>query len=207
MTEEKHCQYCETPFEPKQKRSKFCSRQCGVLACHKKNRQKYTVNSRAWAAANREKARAAASSWAEKNPEKQRAINTEWYDNVGFLDRNERAAQYLEQLRQDPVKWAAHLERRTEYSRRYYARKKLEATRASYLADPINAARIAEANYLRMTPEEKEKWHQKIEAEQEKADRKAYREAKRKELAAMTIDTTKVIEQTGDTWAHLDFAK
>jgi len=54
-----------------------------------------------------------------------------------------------------------------------------------------------------MTPEEIEAWHLKREQEQEKADRKAKREAIKKELAA--VEAIKTVTQD-PTWSDLEWA-
>ncbi len=231
------CGWCSAVIVLKRKNKIFCSSKCSGAAYKKRNAEKVKAKQKEWRRSHPEKTKAQGARYRAKNqkkrsliqakyrkahPEKRRANEArrrknsrdkikaskeKYYDSKGFLLTGRYTAEQIERLRQDPARLQAHRARRNERQRRCRQIRKREAARAAYLADPINAARIAEANYRRMSPEEKEKWHQKIEAEQEKADRKARREALRKELEAMNLTPGAIEEKLGETFADIEWAE
>jgi len=194
----KQCEWCKKEFEAKTEKARLCNKVCADRK--RKRSPEYREQSAKYRESNREYVRAYASEWRRTHPDR----CADYYDKRVVVQA-EQAEQWRKQNENYHKEYAKTHDRRDYYKARRL-RMKQEAARAAYLADPINAARIAEANLSRMTPEEREAWHQKIEAEQEKRDRKERREALRREHAASQITPSLVITKTGDTFAHIEWA-
>lgn len=182
---QKVCKWCKQGFETKTKRAQCCTEKC-------RDAQKYQANKEPIKARSRQRG--------AENREEIKYKKYEHYDAVGCLAVTQRGRQRLADIMRDPVRLEKYRSYHRDWYRKSSARKKQEAERAAYLADPINAARVAAANYERMTPEEREKWHEKREEEQERAERKAKRDALKK-----TIRATEDIEQD-PTWKDLEWS-
>ena len=208
----KTCEWCKVEFSSASPRARFCAARCSNAAYRKANAEKEKARCAVYRKANAEKvkARKAAwrkAAWRKANPEKVKAGEASRYDSAkggrSFLGGAQRAAARLERFKEDPEKYAAYLATERQSNKMRRAKKKLLAARTAYLADPVNAAKVAAANMARMTPEEREAWHLRREEEQEKADRKAARDAIRRDLAI--AEAAKAATQD-PTWADLEWS-
>lgn len=211
---QKVCEWCNKEFVAKLINTKTCTESCRRAKWKMENIEKIRLKDRH---RNKErmkiekyrlKQKERMNEYRIKNKDKIKDYKKEYYDSGGFLASAKNSKKH-EQKRSDPVLsdpvlYEKELTRKREFKRSWLKRKKLEADRMKYIGDPINARRIAEANFYRMTPEEKEQWHQKREDDQEKADRKERRKLLKKELAAQDLDASAITSVVGDAFAHLE---
>ena len=205
----KICEWCKKQFEAKTKRARLCSPQCvdkrrySMHAAQIKEgvkRRRLAHPERAKGASARyrtehaDKVRAASAKYIAENAGRLKCYRQERYDTGGCLVNNEKNKKFGKILAADPARAAQYRVLRRENKRRCLARKKLLAARAAYLADPINAARVAAANLTRMSPEERDAWIDAAEKQREKEERKEVREATKKLHAAKQTTPAKVEE-------------
>jgi len=197
----KPCEWCKKEFEAKTERARLCGRKCEAAKYRSKNHNKALAATRRWRQTNPEKVKLLRKAYYKKSKNTDSEKRKSRYDQGQFLSALEYRRQYLAKMKlEEPDRWNREREKARERARACYARKKQEAARAAYLADPINAARIAAANLSRMTPEERDRWLDKQEQEREKQERKAKREALKKEIAAQSVTVETVKEQFGEVF-------
>lgn len=225
MSETKKCEWCGAEFEGKRKGTRFCGHKCNCAKNNAKRRpntgRKTVAKKCEWcgtefvpsksnaARAKHCSRKCGRTKWGKEHPdpERMRRYNERGYDSAdgsrAFLEANERSRVWFAKLKQDPEKYAQHLAKMRERSRTNRLRKKQAAARAAYLADPVNAKRIEAANLARMTPEERAKWDEKLDKELERRDRKAARDAIRRDLAIAKKASEAI---TDPTWADLEWS-
>lgn len=189
----KKCEWCKKMFEatgPYAGLRKFCNSKCKDKK--KKNSPQY-----------KEAEHRRQQEWRLKHPDYQKehrakspGLSEEIYDK-NFLYYEQWRKEHPDKLKEYAER---HREKNNERRRIYRAQ---AAARAAYLADPVNAKRIEEANLARMTPEERAKWDEKLDKELERRDRKELRDAIRAELKIAERAAT---AKDDPTWADLEWS-